>query len=174
MDLKAFQSQLYRALTDAFSEVVTKYPDVYGFALVCSDDLRTLRTAANTLHYLHEQADPDSGELAYVKFNIAEWGVWEGADEAFRRLSAQLSQALGRGKGVFVRKSADTLLRADILEACMDTLRAFAQSDVRRAHPAVFLDFQMPEAYMRDTRPPLFDALNPDPAIQAAFRESLS
>lgn len=120
MNFEILQQNIEKATKKAFLEIVDTCGagDIYAFALYSDEGAMTVCPSTNTLKHL-ENADQD--DLAYCKFEPAEWKYeMKGADQEFNEICDQLRAELDQNEEDdewflhFQKKLYDTCI--DVLE----------------------------------------------------------
>jgi Domain of unknown function (DUF4303) len=94
MNFEILKQKIEHATKQAFIEIFEKHgaEEIYAFALYSDEGAMTVCPSTNTLKHL---ATADQDDLAYFKFEPAEWKYeMQGADKAFNAICDELRQAV--------------------------------------------------------------------------------
>ncbi|WP_255763293.1 DUF4303 domain-containing protein [Fulvivirga maritima] len=98
MNFEELERKIEAATKKAFIEIYDQHQDegIYGFALYSDGGAMTVCPSANTQDFLEDLDDEEKEDLAFYKFEPAEWKYeMVGADEAFNDISKELRTELG-------------------------------------------------------------------------------
>jgi hypothetical protein len=101
MNFEILKENIEAATKKAFIEIFEKHgsEEIYAFALYSDEGAMTVCPATNTLAHLANADADDEDDLAYYKFEPAEWKYeMTGADEDFNAISESLRAELNKNE----------------------------------------------------------------------------
>jgi len=130
MDFKGLQLKIEEATKKAFIEMYDKHKDeeIYSFSLYSDGGAMTVCPSTNTMDFLNNLSEEEKQELAYYKFEPAEWKYeMIGADEAFDEIYKTLQTE--REKGDFENEKTFLAFRTQLYKTCCDVLEKLKTED---------------------------------------------
>jgi len=137
MNFHELEINIEEATKKAFKELFTKYSheEIYCFSLYSDEGAMTVCPSMNTIDFLNKLNDEEKEELAYYKFEPAEWKYeMVGAIEEFNEISTKLRTELEKNNFENEYKNEKTFLefRNRLFEICINVLKRLKNEDFFR------------------------------------------
>jgi len=101
MNFEELEKKIETATRKAFIEMFEKHKDeeIYSFSLYSDEGAMTVCPSTNTIDFLNDLDEEEKQQLAYYKFEPAEWKYeMQGADENFNEISKDLRNELEKNE----------------------------------------------------------------------------
>ncbi len=128
MDFVALEQKIEKAARSAFIEMFDKHKSegVYCFALYSDDGAMTVCPSTNTTDFLDNLSEKEKEELAYYKFEPAEWKYeMIGADKAFNEICKDLRTELEKNdfENEYENNETFSVFQNQLYEVCFGVLK---------------------------------------------------
>ncbi|GAA0196614.1 hypothetical protein GCM10009122_61340 [Fulvivirga kasyanovii] len=130
MNFKELELKIETATKKAFIEIFNEHnnEEIYGFALYSDGGAMTVCPSANTIDFLENLDEEEKEELAYYKFEPAEWKYeMAGAVDEFDDISSELSTELEKNN--YENEEAFVAFRNRIFKLCINVLKKLKKED---------------------------------------------
>lgn len=133
MDFNILKEKIEAASKKAFTELYNKHKDegIYCFALYSDDGAMTVCPSTNTIDFLDNLDEEQKQDLAYYKFEPAEW-TFEmiGADKEFDDICSELRNELDKiNCDNEETTKAFMNFRKDLFDACISVLKTLKEEN---------------------------------------------
>lgn len=167
-DYKKFENKVVQQMATVFDKRIRENDDLYIFSLDCAREMDSIGVITNTMHYLDEQAKPNSGDYWYYKYCEENWDLFD----TFEVISKDMRKYLDENSDIFINDASDEYSEAfdehcdKIIECCQNALIRFRQS-INQNYQNILLTFNIREYLDKEERIKIFEKIN----SKNAFKE---
>ncbi len=134
MNFEELEQKIKNATKKAFIEIFNEHKneEIYGFALYSDGGAMTVCPSTNTVGFLENLDEEEKEELAYYKFEPAEWKYeGAGANEEFDDICKELSIELEKNNYENEYEDEDTFVafRNRLFKLCINVLKKLNKED---------------------------------------------